>query len=49
MTDRFRDVLGGSGAPVVERNGPHEQRIAVAVAACDALLARGRALAGPLG
>ncbi|MFC4020171.1 AAA family ATPase [Micromonospora sp. GCM10011542] len=48
MTGRFRDELVGCGVPVVELTGPHEQRLARAVGACDALLAAGWALAEPL-
>lgn len=49
MTDRFRDVLANAGVPVVVLAGPPERRLAAALAACDELLARGWALAPPLG
>ncbi|MER7891094.1 AAA family ATPase [Micromonospora sp. NPDC094482] len=48
MTDRFRAELADCGVPVVELTGPHEERLARAVAACDALLAAGWPLADPL-
>ncbi|MFG3699081.1 AAA family ATPase [Micromonospora sp. NPDC047620] len=48
MTGRFRTVLAGCGVPVVELTGPHPERLARAVAACDALLAAGWPLADPL-
>ncbi|MEW2330341.1 AAA family ATPase [Micromonospora chersina] len=48
MTGRFRAELAGCGAPVVELRGSHEERLAVAVAACDALLAAGWSFAEPL-
>ncbi|MEU5946676.1 AAA family ATPase [Micromonospora sp. NPDC047465] len=48
MTGRFRTELAGCGAPVVELTGPHPERLARAVAACDALLAAGWPLADPL-
>ncbi|MBM0237433.1 AAA family ATPase [Micromonospora sp. ATA32] len=48
MTDRFRAELAGCGVPVVELTGSHEERLARAVAACDALLAAGWSLAEPL-
>ncbi|WP_309227216.1 AAA family ATPase [Micromonospora thermarum] len=48
MTDRFRAELAGCGVPVVELTGPHERRLAVAVAACADLLAAGWELADPL-
>ncbi|MEV1330005.1 AAA family ATPase [Micromonospora costi] len=48
MTDRFRAELAGCGVPVVELTGPHPQRLARAVAACEALLAEGWRLADPL-
>jgi HTH-type transcriptional regulator, transcriptional repressor of NAD biosynthesis genes len=47
MTGRFREVLAASGVPVVELHGPHETRLARAVVACDALLAKGWSLAEP--
>lgn len=48
MTGRFRAELAGSGVPVVELRGPHAERLATAVAACDALLVAGWQLADPL-
>ena len=48
MTGRFREVLAASGVPVVELTGTHESRLAVAVAAGDALLAAGWSLSAPL-
>ncbi|MFG3715131.1 AAA family ATPase [Micromonospora sp. NPDC047730] len=48
MTGRFRTELAGCGVPVVELTGPHPERLARAVAACDALLAAGWPLADPL-
>ncbi|MEV4809908.1 AAA family ATPase [Micromonospora avicenniae] len=48
MTDRFRAELAGCGVPVLELTGSHEERLARAVAACDALLAAGWDLADPL-
>ncbi|WP_233258077.1 AAA family ATPase [Micromonospora sp. S4605] len=48
MTDRFRTELAGCGVPVVELSGPHERRLARAVAACEELLAAGWSLADPL-
>ena len=48
MTGRFRAELADCGAPVVELRGSHEVRLAMAVTACDALLAAGWSLADPL-
>jgi hypothetical protein len=48
MTDRFRLLLSAGGVPFVVACGPHPRRLADAVAACDALLARGWSLAPPL-
>ncbi|MFY1703242.1 AAA family ATPase [Micromonospora sp. WMMA1923] len=48
MTGRFRAELATSGVPVVELTGSHRQRLARAVAACDAVLAAGWSLADPL-
>ncbi|WP_346539427.1 AAA family ATPase [Micromonospora sp. DPT] len=48
MTERFRAELAGCGVPVIELTGPHAERLARAVAACDALLAAGWSLADPL-
>ncbi|HEX6685701.1 MAG TPA: AAA family ATPase [Candidatus Limnocylindrales bacterium] len=38
MTGRFREVLAASGVPTKELKGSHEQRLAVAVEACEALV-----------
>ncbi len=48
MTDRFRTELRRAHAPVVEVTGPPEVRLATALTACDALVARGWSLADPL-
>ncbi|MDG4820919.1 AAA family ATPase [Asanoa sp. WMMD1127] len=48
MTGRFRDMLAGAPVPVVELSGPRDERLRAAVAACDALVARGWDLADPL-
>jgi NadR type nicotinamide-nucleotide adenylyltransferase len=48
MTGRFREELRTSGAPVVEVTGPPDVRLAIALEACDALLAQGWSLADPL-
>lgn len=48
MTDRFRAELRGSGLPVLELSGPPRARLAAALDACDALLAKGWSLAAPL-
>ncbi|MFI7220824.1 AAA family ATPase [Micromonospora maritima] len=48
MTGRFRAELAGCGVPVVELHGGHEERLATAVAACDALLAAGWPFADPV-
>lgn len=48
MTDRFRAELDAAGAPFILLTGPPEVRLAAALAACDALLARGWSLADPL-
>ncbi|HEY0700192.1 MAG TPA: AAA family ATPase [Micromonospora sp.] len=48
MTGRFREVLAGAGVPVVELTGSHAERMAVATAACDRLLAQGWPLADPI-
>lgn len=48
MTGRFRDELTASGIPWLELTGPYRWRLHTAVAACDALLARGRHFAPPL-
>jgi len=39
---RFRETLATTGVPVIERYGPHETRLAVAVEACDALIAESK-------
>ncbi len=49
MTGRFREVLAAQPAPWVELDGPAQQRLRRAVEVVDALLARGRYLADPLG
>lgn len=49
MTGRFREVLRDSGVPVRELSGPPEVRLAAARAVCADLLAKGWALAPPLG
>uniref|UniRef100_A0AAU2VBL0 AAA family ATPase n=1 Tax=Streptomyces sp. NBC_00003 TaxID=2903608 RepID=A0AAU2VBL0_9ACTN len=48
MTDRFRAQLACTGREFIELRGPHEERLATAVAAVDALLDRGWDLADPL-
>ncbi|WP_303393501.1 AAA family ATPase [Verrucosispora sp. NA02020] len=48
MTGRFRTELVGCGVPTVTLSGSHAERLATAVAACDALLAAGWSLADPL-
>ena len=48
MTGRFRAVLATAPVPVVELRGPHENRLATAVHACESLLAAGWPLADPL-
>ena len=48
MTGRFRAELTRTGRRFVELTGPHEQRLATAVAAVDALLDEGWDLAAPL-
>ncbi|MFE3181932.1 AAA family ATPase [Streptomyces violascens] len=48
MTDRFRAELTRTGREFIELRGPHEERLATAVAAVDALLDRGWDLADPL-
>jgi nicotinamide riboside kinase len=47
MTGRFREILASSGAPVVELHGPHDTRLATAIEACDALIAKGWDLTSP--
>jgi len=47
MTGRLREVLAASGVSTVELHGPHEERLARAVEACDALIAKGWCLAEP--
>ncbi|GAA2392763.1 transcriptional regulator NadR [Catellatospora methionotrophica] len=49
MTGRFREVLAGSAAPVVELSGSHEVRLKAAVTACEQVLSAGWGLAPPLG
>ncbi|MEU1281671.1 AAA family ATPase [Streptomyces sp. NPDC005805] len=48
MTERFREELARTGRPFIEVTGPHEVRLAAAVAAVDALLADGLRFADPL-
>jgi HTH-type transcriptional regulator, transcriptional repressor of NAD biosynthesis genes len=48
MTDRFCAELARSGVPWLALTGSYRQRLTAAAAACDALLARGWALAEPL-
>ncbi|MEU6062757.1 AAA family ATPase [Streptomyces sp. NPDC047097] len=48
MTRRFRAELARTGRRTVEVTGPHEHRLATAVAAVDALLAEGSGLTDPL-
>ncbi|WP_328539549.1 AAA family ATPase [Streptomyces sp. NBC_00344] len=48
MTERFRAELQRTGRRFVMLGGPHAQRLSTAVAAVDALLARGWDLADPL-
>lgn len=48
MTDRFRAELNRTGRTFVQLEGPHEKRLADAVAAVDALLDQGWYFAAPL-
>ncbi|OEJ27587.1 transcriptional regulator [Streptomyces agglomeratus] len=48
MTERFREELTRTGRPFVTLRGPHEERLAAAVAAVDALLAGGWGFTDPL-
>ncbi|MEE1769232.1 AAA family ATPase [Streptomyces sp. JV185] len=48
MTDRFRAELTRTGRPFIELTGSHEERLATAVAAVDALLADSWKFAAPL-
>ena len=48
MTGRLRERLAEVGVPTLELGGAHGDRLAAAVAAVDALLARGWDLADPL-
>ncbi|WP_328679521.1 AAA family ATPase [Streptomyces sp. NBC_00322] len=48
MTGRFRDELTRTGRPFITLTGPHEERLATAVAAVDALIDEGWDLAAPL-
>lgn len=48
MTGRFREELARTGRRTVELTGPHERRLATAVAAVDALIDEGWHLADPL-
>jgi NadR type nicotinamide-nucleotide adenylyltransferase len=49
MSGRFADELARTGVPFVTLAGPHERRIAAAVAAVDTLLASDWSLTDPLG
>lgn len=49
MTERFRDVLRGTGVPVIELTGDRERRRTAAIEAVDALMVLGWDLADPLG
>jgi NadR type nicotinamide-nucleotide adenylyltransferase len=49
MTGRFREVLTAQDVPWVEVTGSRDARLSQAIAAVDGLLARGWALADPLG
>jgi NadR type nicotinamide-nucleotide adenylyltransferase len=49
MTGRFREVLAGQSVPWLEVGGDSSARLALALGAVDALLARGWGLADPLG
>jgi len=48
MSGRFRDELDRRALPYITVTGPHEERLAAAVAAVDDLLARGWRFAAPL-
>ncbi|WP_131743270.1 AAA family ATPase [Actinomadura roseirufa] len=48
MSGRFQEELERRGLPHVAVTGPHEDRLAAAVAATDALLAKGWSFAAPL-
>ncbi|MDJ0464623.1 AAA family ATPase [Streptomyces sp. H27-C3] len=48
MTERFRTELARTGRRFVTLGGPHEERLAAAVAAVDALLAEGWGFTDPL-
>ena len=48
MTRRLREEVAASGVPVVELDGPHPERLAVAVKAVDALLVAGWTFVDPL-
>lgn len=48
MSDRFREELEKRGLPHIVVTGPHEERLAAAVEAADALLARGWSFSAPL-
>jgi NadR type nicotinamide-nucleotide adenylyltransferase len=49
MSQRFAERLAEQAAPTLTVTGPHETRLAVAVAAVDRLLAAGWELSDPLG
>ncbi|HEX5418877.1 MAG TPA: AAA family ATPase [Gammaproteobacteria bacterium] len=48
MTQRFREVLAGQPAPVIEVAGPQEARMRAATGAVDGLIGRGWSLHPPL-
>ncbi|HEY8481641.1 MAG TPA: AAA family ATPase [Spirillospora sp.] len=48
MSDRFKEELEERGLPHIVVTGPHEERLAAAVAAIDDLLARGWSFTAPL-
>ncbi len=48
MSGRFQEELEKRGLPHITVTGPHEQRLAAAVAATDALLTEGWTFSDPL-
>ncbi|GAA2165134.1 AAA family ATPase [Actinomadura napierensis] len=48
MSDRFQEELDKRGLPHITVTGPHEERLAAAVEAVDALLGRGWSFSAPL-
>ncbi|MFD0688879.1 AAA family ATPase [Actinomadura fibrosa] len=48
MSDRFREELEVQGLPHIVVTGPHEERLAAAVDATEALLAKGWSFSAPL-